>query len=388
MALRAQGLGVRRPARSRADHVLGAVGKVGALQLDAINVVERTQFLTLFARIGAYNSSAFRQLTGPLGRLYETPGVLAELVLMDRQPLFRPEVPRGRSIGTPRRSQLLASYLDANRTYINSVLKQVADDGPLTAAQLADPRRRGGEWWDRRSDGRRALEYLFRRGDLSAWRSEAFERVYDLTERVVPPEVLALPTPAVDEAHRQLLLLAADALGVATAGDLAEYHLVKPPRAAPRLRELVEAGALVPVAVEGWREAGYMRPGAQARSVDPAQVRLLPPFDPIRRGHRSRLNRVFGFDHRIEVYVPAPKRRFGYYVFPVLHGDQLAARVDLKADRQRSTLLVLGAWSEPGQVIPDHAPALGQELHNLRDWLKLSHVQVIPNGDLARALQL
>ena len=131
-----------------------------------------------------------------------------------------------------------------------------------------------------------------------------------------------------------------------------------------------------------------MRRGAQARAVDPAQVRLLPPFDPIRRGHRSRLNRVFGFEHRIEVYVPAPKRRFGYYVFPVLHGDQLAARVDLKADRQRSTLQVLGGWSEAGQVASDHAPALGQELHKLRDWLNLSHLQVIPNGDLARALRL
>jgi uncharacterized protein YcaQ len=387
MALWAQGLGVRRRARTRADHILGAVARVGALQLDAINVVQRTQFLTLFARIGPYDPSAFQQLTGPFGRLYETPGVLAELVLMDHQPLFRPDVPRGHSMETARRSQLLASYVAANRTYIDSVRKQVVAEGPLTAAQLADPRRRDGEWWDRRSDGRRALEYLFRRGDLSAWRTEAFERVYDLTERVVPPEVLAVPTPPADEAHRHLLLLAADALGVATAGDLAEYHLVKPQRAAPRLRELVEAGELLPVAVEGWRDTGYTRPGALARSVDPAQARLLPPFDPIRRGQRSRLNRVFGFDHRIEVYVPAPKRRFGYYVFPVLHGDRLAARVDLKADRQRSTLQVLGAWSEPDQVASDLAPALSQELNNLRDWLKLSYVQVIPNGDLARTLR-
>jgi uncharacterized protein len=365
---------------------LGAVGRVGALQLDAINVLERTQFLTLFARVGAYDRSVLHTLTGPGGRLYETPGFLAELVPMEHQPLFRPGVPRAHSMDTPRRRELLAAYLDANRAYIRAVRKEVEVRGPLTAAQLDDPRPREGTWWGRRSDGRRALEYLFRRGELSAWRAPSFERVYDLTARVVPPALLATPTPPVEEAHRRLLLLAAASLGVATAGDLAAYHLLRPQQAAPRVAELVASGALLPVQVEGWRDVAYVLPEAKPRRPDRSHATVLPPFDPIRRGHRSRLARSFGFDHRIEVYVPAPQRRYGYYVCPVLLDDGLVARVDLSADRRHGALHVHGAWAEPGHAPSDVALPLARELGSLRGWLGVDDLVLSRNGDLARAL--
>jgi uncharacterized protein len=387
LALEGQGLGLRRPARPTPEHVLGAIAAVGALQLDAINVVERTQFLSLFARVGTYQRSILKDLSGPFGRLYETPGFLAELVSMDLQPLFRPGVVRGHSLDTPRRREVQDAYLDANRDYIDMVLRQVEVEGPLTAAQLEDPRRRSGSWWGRRSDGRRALEYLFRRGDVSAWRTETFERVYDLTERVVPSKVLSQPTPPMDEAHRQLLLLGAASLGVGTARDLADYHLVKPQRAVPRLRELVDGGALTLVEVEGWSEIGYVTPGVNPKKPVRAHATLLPPFDPIRRGHRTRLSRLFAFEHLIEVYVPGPKRRYGYYVFPVLLGDQLVARVDLKADRKNSSLQVLGVWSEPGHPASEIAVPIRHELDRLRRWLHLSDLTIRPNGDLAPALR-
>ena len=143
MAVAAQGLGTTRPLRAGRGNVLAAVSTVGALQLDAINVLERTQFLTLFARIGPYDVSHVHRLTGPFGRLYETPGTLAELVPMEHYPLFRPEVARGASTDTPRRREALADYMRANRAYIVGVRRQVEAEGPLTAAQLHDPRRRG-----------------------------------------------------------------------------------------------------------------------------------------------------------------------------------------------------------------------------------------------------
>jgi len=163
-------------------------------------------------------------------------------------------------------------------------------------------------------------------------------------------------------------------------------HLVKPQRAAPHLAELVESKALLPVKVDGWREIAYIVPDARPRRPRREGATLLPPFDPIRRGNRARLARVFGFDHTIEVYVPAPRRRYGYYVFPVLFGDKLVGRVDLKADRTQGALRVLGGWIEPGLAPSEVAPALGQELASLREWLGLDDVAITRNGNLARGL--
>jgi uncharacterized protein YcaQ len=270
--------------------------------------------------------------------------------------------------------------------YIASILQEVRDRGPLTAAQLTDPRRRDGEWWERRSVGRQALEGLFADGALAAWRNARFERVYDLPERVIPAAVLAVPTPPVDEAHRRLLVLAAASLGVGTVRDLAGYYLLQARTAKARVAELVEAGELVQVTVEGWREPAYALPDARPVRPTRAHATLLSPFDSL-IWERRRTAEVFGFDYRIEVYVPAPKRTYGYFVLPLLLGDEVVARLDLKADRKRSVLRVNAAFLEPGVDGSETAAAALAELDALRGWLGLGDLAVAPRGDLASELQ-
>jgi uncharacterized protein len=216
-------------------------------------------------------------------------------------------------------------------------------------------------------------------------RGPNFERRYDLPERVLPPAVLATPTPPEDEAQRRLLLLAARSLGVGTARDLADYFRIRVPEARPRLAELVEEGALDRVAVEGWREPAYLFPGA-ARPRRVAASALLAPFDPL-VWERTRVERLFGFHLRLEIYVPAAQRRHGYYVLPFLLGERLVARVDLKADRAAGVLRVPAAHLEPGVVPADVVPPLRTELARIAQWLGLDRVEVADRGDLGPALR-
>jgi uncharacterized protein YcaQ len=267
--------------------------------------------------------------------------------------------------------------------YLDAVYDEVAARGPLTASELSDPGARAGSWWGW-GDGKRALEALFWAGRLGALRKPSFERVYDVIERVVPAPVLALPTPDEAEAHRRLLTRAAQALGVATAADLADYFRIRMPVARPRLAELVEAGALEPVDVEGWSQPAYLHPGARVpRRIEAAA--LLSPFDPIVWA-RDRTDRLFGFHLRLELYTPAHQRRHGYYVLPFLLGDRLVARVDLKSDRRGSALLVLAAWIEdhadPARVVEP----LSAQLREMANWLGLDRVVVADRGDLSAAL--
>jgi len=271
--------------------------------------------------------------------------------------------------------------------YVEMVYEQVAADGPLAASELEDGGEKGGPWWGWR-DGKLAIEYLFVTGRVTAaGRRGTFERVYDLPERVIPAEVLARPTPGEHEAHRQLLMLSARSLGVATDRDLADYFRLKLTAARPRLAELVEAGSLVPVEVEGWpaNQRAYLHPEAGfPRRVDAAA--LLSPFDSL-VWERDRTERVFGMRYRIEVYTPPPKRVHGYYVLPFLLGDELVARVDLKADRQSSTLRVPGAHTEPPHEPRAIAGPLAERLRSMAGWLELERVAVEDRGDLATTLR-
>jgi uncharacterized protein YcaQ len=228
------------------------------------------------------------------------------------------------------------------------------------------------------------LEAHFGSGRLAvAARRPDFSRAFDLPERVIPPAHLAQEVP-VEEAQRELLRRAARALGVATVADLADYWRMKVGEARPRVGELVEAGELAPVRVEGWREAALLFRGARApRRVQAAA--LLSPFDPL-IWFRPRTRRLFGFDYRMEVFVPAPKRRWGVYVLPFLLGDRLVARADLKSDRAGQALRVLAAFGERDARADEVAPALAAELRTLARWLGLSRVRVERRGNLARAL--
>jgi uncharacterized protein YcaQ len=388
LALDAQGLSRPRPKGPvNRRHVRAAIAAPGMVQLDAINVVERTQFLVLFSRLGSYATSRLHDLTGPGGELFEYWGRMAALIPVHRQPLFRWRMAHGGAYGdSPKRAAWRRAWGETNAGYIAEVRNEVRDRGPLSASQLTDPRRQNGEWWDRRSVGRQALEWLFAGGDLAGWRTPNFERVYDLPERVIPTEVLAAPTPSVEEAHRRLLVLAARSLGVGTATDLRGYYLIRPAAARDRLAELVEAGELVEVSVEGWREPGYAPPDVRPKRPTREHATLLSPFDSL-IWERSRTLRVFDFDYRIEVYVPEPKRRYGYFVLPLLVGDELVARLDLKADRKASALMVRGAFIEPGIAGAEVAATAAPELTAIQAWLGLERVEVGRRGNLSSAVR-
>ena len=252
--------------------------------------------------------------------------------------------------------------------------------------QLTDPQRRDGEWWDRRSVGRQALEALFADGQLVGLAHA------ELRARLRPPRARRSPSGpcAADtddgRSARALLLRAAQYLGVATAGDLAYYYMINPRAAKARVAALAASGRLAEVRVEGWRDRAYMLPGTRVTRPRREHATLLSPFDSL-IWERARTSRLFGFDYTIEVYVPEPKRKYGYYVLPMLLGDELVARFDLKADRKTSTLLVRGSYLEPGANAEAVAPAASAELHALRTWLGLDDLVVAKRGNLASALR-
>lgn len=358
------------------------------LQLDAVNVLERTQFIVLFSRLGPYDVGLLHRLTGPGGALYECWAHAASLVPMTTEPLLRWRRDRARtgSDHGPRIAARVAAVHEANADYLDATLAEVRARGPLSGSTLSDPRRNEGEWWDRRSAGRHALERLFAIGELAAWRTPSFERVYDVPERVLSPAVLATPSPAPEEAHRELLRRATVALGVGTLKELAGYHGLKPPMAKPRVAELVEAGELVPTRVEGMTELAYSVRGARPRPPRRETATLLAPFDSL-FWSREETRQLFGFDYRLEIYFPEPQRRHGYYVLPLLLGDELIARFDLKADRRASSLLVQASHIEAGADPAFVAPVAAAELDAMRSWLGLRDIDVKRRGDFAAAMR-
>jgi uncharacterized protein YcaQ len=269
--------------------------------------------------------------------------------------------------------------------YVEAVFEEVRDRGPLTAGQLSDPGTRVEGMWGR-SDGKKALEYLFGVGRVTARRHPTtFARMYDTVERAIPADVLARPPVPEHVARRQLLERAARAHGIATDRCLADYHRLNLPASRPLIAELVEEGRLVPVRVEGWDRTTYLHVDA----VLPRTVRaraLLTPFDSL-VWERRRVEELFDFRYRIEIYVPPEKRVHGYYVMPFLLGDRLVARVDLKADRAVGVLRVQSAFREPGTLEGAVAEALAAELGVMATWLGLERVAVERRGDLAPALR-
>ncbi len=396
LALAAQGFGRARPSgRVDARHLRRAIDDVGLLQLDSVNVFCRSHYMPLFSRLGSYPQQALDRLAwhengdGTTRRarrrdLIEYWGHEASLLPVELQPLLRWRMARADSLAWKGVRRVAAEQPEL----LEFVLDVVRELGPIRASDLVSKRqrRKPGEMWSW-SEEKTALEYLFFSGRLCAARRVNFERHYDLPERVLPRQVLEAPTPTQEEAQRQLLLIAAKRLGVATEADLGDYFRLPRAESKARVAELAEGGALVPVRVEGWRQPAYLsteRP-AGLRRVAKARA-LLTPFDSLVWA-RERTERLFGFRYRIEIYVPAPKRVYGYYVLPFLLGDRLAARVDLKSDRQAGVLRVRGAFAEAG-VDPAHVAAeLAVELRLLSEWLGLGGVSVARKGDLAPALR-
>jgi uncharacterized protein len=370
-------------------HLLRIMGRIRLLQLDSVNVAVRAHYMPLFSRLGPYeralvDDAAWAHTARRPRLLVEYWAHEASLLPVEDWPLLR---------AGPKRDGWWRHYqplVDEHPGLVDDVLAAVKELGPVGAGALEEalggpgrPRPSGASWWAR-SDVKRICEYLFGIGALTTGARRHFQRLYDLPERVLPPAVLAAPQPTAEEAARALVLRSAAALGVATEPDLRDYYRLAPERSRAAVAELVEAGELEPVQVRGWRNLAYRVPGARVPRRVTGRA-LLCPFDPL-IWERARTERMFGFRYRIEIYVPEPKREYGYYVFPFLLDGELVARVDLKADRRAGVLRVPGAFAEPTADRSRVAAELAAELHVMAEWLGLDGVAVGERGELAAPL--
>jgi len=381
VALAAQGFDRERPAvQADARNFRRVFGQLGLLQLDYVNVLMPAHYLVLWSRLGKYQRNRFERYAYASGECTEQWAHEASIVPANCWPLleYRRQSYQMHKNNPIRKIRNRYAYLDG-------VLQQVQRDGALTASDLPPapgPKRNPGDW--HRSIPRWALEYHFARGQLAVRdRLPNFQRVYDLPERVLPAQHVRQSVPVVD-AQRELLRRAASALGVGTLHDLADYYRMSARETAPLLQDLVDANLLSVVNVEGWDEPAFLSSAARfPRTIKGAS--LLSPFDPV-VWFRPRAERLFDFHYRIEIYVPAARRKWGYYVLPFRMGDEIVARVDLKADRQSKHLLVLNAHAEQGVNMADCCAHLASELHALMDWLCLDEVRVTRKNGFTRKL--
>jgi uncharacterized protein YcaQ len=355
------------------------LARTQVLQVDSVNVLTRAHYMPLFSRMGPYDVELLRRAAEkPPRRIVEYWAHVAAFMPVELWPTMRHRMRRYEVDGHDWIGRSQAALVD-------SLLAEVGERGASTPRDLDQglPRVRENWGWNW-SVTKRAMEYLFVSGRLAvARRNSAFERVFDLPERVIPRRILNLPEPTPAEASLELVRRAARAHGVGTDYDLRDYFRMRPELFKPALAALVDEGELLPVRIEGWRRPAYLHRDADRPRTVAARA-LLSPFDPL-VWERQRTEQLFGFRYRIEIYTPAAKRVHGYYVLPFLLGDRLVARVDLKADRAGGVLRVEAAYAEP-DAPAETAEELGEELTSTARWLGLSGVIVQPRGDLAPAL--
>ena len=378
IALAAQGFGRARTVEPGVRQLNATIDRLGVLQLDSVNVFERSHYLPLFARLGAYDKSHLDRLTfGRTSRFIEYWAHEAAVIPVENWPLFRWRMDANRQ-----RYSKPGSWVAENTTMLEWLRAVLADRGAVAASEIEHDSGRGaGGWWGW-SEVKTGLEWLFRFGEaVSAGRSR-FERRYALASATLPPDVFAREVAPAD-AIRELLRLSARAHGIGTLGDFADYYRIKTAPARCALNDLVDAGELLPVTVTGWNKPAFLHRDARIpRRIE--ATALLSPFDPV-VWERTRAERLFGFHYRIEIYTPAHKRVFGYYTLPLLIDDRLVGRVDLKNDRQDRVLLVQSAWTE-ADAPPETAARLAIVLREIAAWQGLEAVRVMPRGDLAPAV--
>lgn len=381
IALAAQGFARPRPSgRIGLGHVRRVVRDLGLLQIDYVNVLAPAQYQVLFSRLGPYERSLLDRLLFERREFLEQWAHEASIVPIETWPLL------AHRRDDFYRSKRFDAFKKKHGDYVDGLLAEIRLRGPLTADDFDTPagvaRHVPGAW--RRSVPRIVLEHHFGFGRLVASnRRPNFMREYDLPERIVPDQHRNRK-PSKDDAQRALLAHAARAQGISSAGDLADYWRMPIREARPRIAELVEAKELREVAVDGWNEPAYLHANAtRPRRLDACA--LLSPFDPV-VWTRGRLVRLYDFDYRLEIFMPKPKRRWGYYVLPFLWGDRIVARVDLKAQRADERLDVLAAYVEKDVDAGPAADALARELRTMANWLGLSQVRVERRGGFARQL--
>jgi uncharacterized protein YcaQ len=384
IALAAQGFGRPAPASVGTRQLNGLIDRLGLLQLDSVNVFERSHYLPAFARLGAYDKADLDRLAfAKKGRYVEYWAHEAAIIPIETWPLLRWRMRRFRddAKGDP------DSWPAANRPMLDWLLAELAANGPMRASDIEhDANKRVGPWWGW-SEVKTGLEYLFRWGDVVSAGRTRFERTYALAEQILPRSVLDRQI-GTHEAHKELLRRAALAHGIGTASDLTDYFRLMARDSLPAIRELHDEGELLPVTVRGWERAGrptrawLHRDARVPRRVD--ATALLSPFDPV-VWERARAERMFDFHYRIEIYTPAPKRIFGYYSLPLLIDDRVVGRIDLKSDRQHGVLRVQASWLEP-DAPAETAARLAPLLRQTAAWQGLETVEVMDRGDLATAV--
>jgi uncharacterized protein YcaQ len=368
IALAAQGFGAARPNTVGQIHLKREIERIALHQIDSVNVLSRAHYLPAFSRLGSYDRDLMdRAAWGPkpARRMFEYWAHEASLLPLDLHPLLRwrmaeADAGQGGWAG-------LRAFAKERRGEVMEVLDRIGREGPLAVSDFEEGKSRSG-WWEW-GESKKMLEWLFWAGHITtATRRGGFERVYDLTERVIRADILALPTPDKAAAHRGLIERAARALGIATDTDLRDYFRTSVADTKAAIAALAYQGVLQPVAVAGWRRPAWLHRDARRPRRIAARA-LLAPFDPL-IWERARTERLFGFRYRVEIYTPAHKRAHGYYVLPFLLGDRLVARVDLKADRKAGRLLVQALHMEP-DAPPEAAPELATELASMARWLGL-----------------
>ncbi|MFJ4220589.1 winged helix-turn-helix domain-containing protein [Curtobacterium luteum] len=379
VALAAQGFGTA-PAPAVSTRALNnGFARLGLLQIDSVNVFERSHYLPLFARLGAYDRATLDRLTTTRrGPYLEYWAHEAAFIPRDDLRLFRWRMDAFRERDArPNRVEQVART-ERVRHELRALLRA---EGPSPASAVEhESNVRRGPWWGW-SDVKIGLEQMFRWGEVVSAGRSGFERVYALPEQVLPDRFLD-DAPGRADAVRELVRRATRALGVGTRADIADYHRLRADDTGRALAELTEAGEVVPVQVDGWTDRAWLHADARVpRSMSADAV--LSPFDPV-VWFRRRAERMYGFHYRIEIYTPAPKRVFGYYVLPVLQDDRLTGRIDLKSDRQRGVLRVRTAWEEPGEHLD--AERLAEVLRRTAAWQGLDGVEVTDRGTAAGAL--
>lgn len=382
IALAAQGFRSRPERAPSKRRLVRQIEDLGVIQIDSVNVVSRTHYLPLFSRLGAYRRSDLEEIAwGKKQPTFEYWGHEASLLPLELYPYFQWRMADARAGQGVWKG--VAKFLAEQKDMVDFALNQIDKRGALSASEIEVGEKGVGGWWEW-SDAKRAVEYLFWAGEINVvTRRASFERIYDLPSRVIPNKFLSRPALTREDAIRELVKRSAQALGCATGRDLRDYYRLGVRDTALAVAQLVEADELTAVKVADWKDTAYLPRDVQAPKPAKSHA-LLSPFDNA-IWHRDRTERMFGVRVVLEIYTPAPKRIFGYYVLPFLEGEEITARVDLKADRKTSTLIVQSSHAEP-KLTPETPERLAAELRLMADWLGLADIDVKNHGDLALEL--
>lgn len=359
------------------------MSRLRVLQLDSIPVVIRTQYMPFYSRLGPYDPSLLDEIAYGDDQWFEAWAHEASLLPVASEPLFRWMRDRASDGATWKHLYETAQNEPA---YVQSVLDEVRAQGAVTGGELSDPRRTPSDAsaWGYRSLGTVALDWLHRTGQLGVRRRGNFEKVFSPIESIIPADVLGQPTPAVQDAQRELIMQSLQGLGVGTVADIADYFRLPIREIRALIPDLVEAGSVIPATVKGWTEPAFADPDAKTpREITGATA--LSPFDPV-VWKRDRAERFWKFEYRIEIYVPEAKRRWGYYVLPVMVDGHLVARIDIKNDRGTGTLRLKAAHAEEGHCTPASAERVAEAMRDLARFVGADVIDVEPRGDLAKLL--